>query len=146
LQSFNDRFSQINAFSWELTAGLNRNSLLEDDRLGARVNGYIGKTLRLGSGGIGYALIGASARQYVNPGATYLNTHARLGLFNYTRLGVSQIEVAANSFQTVPLQMTLSAHHNLPVAKNHAIRIMASTRRIKGKSEERFSLSYRLYF
>lgn len=146
LQSFNNRFSHINTISWELTAGLNRNTLLEDNGLGARLDGYVGKSLRLGDANIGYALLGASANQYVNPGANYLNAHVRLGLLSYNRLGASRLEVAVNSFQTLSVQTILNLQHNIPVSKNHAVRIKASAQRFNGVTDNRFSLSYRFYF
>lgn len=146
LQSFNDRYPQLNSISWELTAGLTREPLLRNNRLGARLDGYAGKSLRLDKHNISYVLLGASARQYVNPGAIHLNAHARLGVLSYNRLGVTRLEAAVNSFQSLSLQTTLSVQHNLPLSRNHALRFQASTWRLDNDSDNRISLSYRLYF
>ncbi len=146
LQSFNDRFAQLNSLSWELTAGLSRESLIEQNRLGAVFDGAVGKSRRLGASDIAYALLGISARQYVNPGSTFINTHVRFGWIGYHGIGASRLQVAANAFQSHALQTTLSLQHNLPLAKNHALRLEAAVQRFDDVSSEHYSLAYRFYF
>lgn len=146
LQSFNDRFSQLNSLSWELKVGLSRESIIEENRLGAAFDGSVGKSRRLGGSDLAYALLGASARQYVNPSSTFINAHLRFGWIGYHGFGASRIEVAANTFQMQSLQTTLSVKHNFPFAKNHALRLEALAARFAGAASERYSLAYRFYF
>lgn len=146
LQSFNDSFSQINGLSWEIIGGLNRNPFIEDDRLSARFDGSVGKSLRVGKNDIAYGLIGASANLFLGPGKTFANAHIRLGIIGYRQYGGSQIELRFDSIQRQSLLTSLSFTQNIPLAKNHALRLNIKTHRFNSESSEDYSLSYRYHF
>lgn len=146
LQSFNDRYSQLNSLSWEIMAGLARNPVLEDNRLSATFEGSVGKSLRLGNTRIGYLMPGLSVNQFINPGKSYVNAHLRTGIIAYSRFGASRLQLSANAYQSRSLQTTLSLQHNYPITKNHAIRLSAEANRIKQADSEHYSIAYRWYF
>lgn len=146
LQSFSDRHRQINSISWEINAGLARNPIIENDRLAARFEGNLGKSLRLGDNDIAYALVGTSAYQFIDPGETFVNAQLRLGLLGYRRYGGSQIELKFNSIQRRSLLTSLSLTQNIPLKTNHALRLNVTANRFNEVSSEDFSLSYRFYF
>ena len=146
LQSFNDRYSQLNSLSWEIMAGLTRNPVIEEDRLAATIEGSVGKSWRLGETGIGYIMPGMSVNQFINPGKTYINAHLRSGIISYTRFGASRLQLSANAYQSRSLQTTLSLRHNYPIAKNHAIRFSVEVNRMNRAESEHYSIGYRWYF
>ena len=126
--------------------GLGREPILEDDRLAARFDGSVGKSLRLGANDSLYALLGTSIHQFVNPGSTFVNAHVRLGLLGYHSPGASRIQLSVNSIRTLSLQTEILVQHNFPISKNQAIRIEAASQRFNSLSSNRFSVAYRFYF
>ena len=146
LQSFNDRYAQLNTWSWEIMAGLTRNPVLEDDRLSATFDGSVGKSLRLGENAIGFILPGLSANQFINPGTTLVNAQLRSGIIAYSRFGASRLQLAASAFRFRELQTTVSLQHNLPLSKNNAIRFTAVAERLQQTNSERYSIGYRWFF
>lgn len=146
LQSYSDRHRQINGLSWEINAGLARNSMIENDRLAARFEGNIGKSLRLGDNDIAYAFLGTTAYQFIDPGETYINAQVRLGVLGYRRYGGSQIELKFDSIQRQSLHSSFSFTQNIPLKTNHALRLNVTANRFDEVSSEDYSLSYRFYF
>jgi len=146
LQSISDRALIFNTLSWNLSAGFERDATRLNNRLSGKAVGSIGKSTEVFKNGIGYALLGASVTQFNRLKENYVDVQAQLGIIHHYRNAVLQVELELKSAQDNAPRLSALLNYNIPLAKNHAIRMSYA----RSKSDDQFNtsanLNYRFYF
>lgn len=146
LQSLSDRALLFGAISWNLSVGFARDEQRLDGRLAAKFGGSIGKSTEVLPNTVGYALLGASASQYSQFEEHFADAQVRFGFLHHIRSTVTQLELNLESQQDESLRTTAFIKHNLPLSRNHALRLSYSWSQIRDDSTEHAQLDYRFYF
>lgn len=147
LRSVGTRSSLFRSVSWGVDVGFVRDRFLENDALSFRLGALVGRSWSHGDLVQSYALIGPSANVFRSGNHDgYLNAQARGGLLGYTRAGTTQLALEFDSVQRAALRSGMFVRHNLPLARNHALRLsLGHVQQGKG-SERRGELAYRFSF
>lgn len=147
LRSVSARLPIFDTISWGVDVGLRRDALLENNRLSFRVQGHVGKSRLIQTNTIVYGFLSPSANLFTGGDETlYLNMEANAGLLNYNRLGTSQVEVTATSLQRVAARFDVAVRHNLPLARNHALRFEFTRSQVDTSAMNQGLVSYRFFF